>query len=47
MNAQAQVRQLLKDWPQLDPVAAIAQIAAMLALTWTQAETLYNATTGA
>lgn len=47
MNAQTQARQLLKDWPQLDPVAAIAQIAAMLALSWTQAETLYNAITGA
>lgn len=46
MNPTTQARQLLKDWPHLAPVAAIAQIAAMLALSWTQAETLYKTVTG-
>jgi hypothetical protein len=42
-----QARAFLRDWPHLAAVAAIMQLAAMLALDWTQAEAIYQAIKGA
>ena len=49
MNAQTlnTARTFLHDWPRLTPTAAILQLAAMLALDWQAAESVYNLITGA
>lgn len=49
MNTQNinKARAFLNEWPRLSKIAAIAQIAALLALDWTQAETIYQTIAGA
>jgi hypothetical protein len=48
MNAQniTAARELLNNFPLLAATAAISQIAAMLALDWQTAESLYNTIEG-
>ena len=48
MNAQniTAARELLKNFPLLAATTAIGQIAAMLALDWSTAESVYNSVVG-